>query len=72
MKENLMRELKRLDVFLGTALTEDQLQQVADHTGISKMKSRKSVNPPHSAYTALAVREGRRDFIRKGTLIMHE
>ncbi|XP_063889444.1 sulfotransferase 1B1-like [Scylla paramamosain] len=67
MKENLMKELKRLDAFLGTGLTEDQLRQVAEHTGISHMKNRSSVNPGSSSYSEQALKEGRRDFIRKGT-----
>lgn len=69
MKENLMRELKRLDAFLGTGLTEEQLRQVAEHTGISNMKSRSTVNPGSSSYCEQALKEGRRDFIRKGMLI---
>ncbi|KAK8371771.1 hypothetical protein O3P69_016231 [Scylla paramamosain] len=66
MKENLMKELKRLDAFLGTGLTEDQLRQVAEHTGILHMKNRSSVNPGSSSYSEQALKEGRRDFIRKG------
>ncbi|KAG0708496.1 Sulfotransferase family cytosolic 1B member 1 [Chionoecetes opilio] len=66
MKENLMRELKRLNAFLGTGLTEHQLQQVAEHTNISQMKNRKSVNPPPESYSERAKKEGTQDFIRKG------
>ncbi|MPC50938.1 Sulfotransferase family cytosolic 1B member 1 [Portunus trituberculatus] len=65
MKENLMRELKRLNAFLGTGLTEEQLQQVAEHTSIGQMKNRPSVNPPANAYTERARKEGKQDFIRK-------
>ncbi|XP_045102519.1 sulfotransferase family cytosolic 1B member 1-like isoform X2 [Portunus trituberculatus] len=68
MKENLMRELKRLNAFLGTGLTEEQLQQVAEHTSIGQMKNRPSVNPPANAYTERARKEGKQDFIRKGTI----
>ncbi|KAK8373138.1 hypothetical protein O3P69_011031 [Scylla paramamosain] len=68
MKENHMREVKRLDAFLGTGLSEEQLRQVAEHTSISQMKSRSSVNPPLSVYTERARKEGRKDFIRKGAI----
>lgn len=71
MKENLMGELKRLDAFLGTGLTEEQLQQVADHTSISQMKNRPSVGPPTNSYTERARKEGRQDFIRKGMLTLY-
>ncbi|XP_063587053.1 sulfotransferase 1C4-like [Penaeus indicus] len=43
LKENNMEELKRLDDFLGTKLTQEQLDNVARHTSFSQMKARDSV-----------------------------
>ena len=72
MQVDLMKELRRLDAFLGTGLTEDQLRQVADHTGITQMKSRSTVSPGSSSYSARALKKGKRDFIRKGTLTAYD
>ncbi|KAG0715527.1 hypothetical protein GWK47_011778 [Chionoecetes opilio] len=67
------QELKRLNAFLGRGfLTEHQLQQVAAHTNISQMKSRKSVNPPPESCSERAKKRGTHDFIRKPTELAEE
>lgn len=43
LKENNMEELKRLDNFLGTKLTQEQLENVAHYTSFPEMKARDSV-----------------------------
>ncbi|XP_068242966.1 sulfotransferase 1A1-like [Palaemon carinicauda] len=40
VKENVMGELKKLNSFLGTNLTEEQLKGIADYTSFEKMKKR--------------------------------
>ncbi|XP_027236581.2 sulfotransferase 1A1 [Penaeus vannamei] len=40
LKADTMKELKRLDAFLGTALTEEQLKRVEHHTSFKVMKER--------------------------------
>ncbi|KAK8371784.1 hypothetical protein O3P69_016241 [Scylla paramamosain] len=67
MKENITRELKRLNAFLETGLSEDQLRQVAEYTTFSQMKSRSRTVSPISTYSARAIKEMRRDHVRKGT-----
>lgn len=67
MKEDLGRELQRLNTFLGTALTHQQLQQVANHSTFSGMKSRNTTNPTAAFVKAGAFVKGESDFVRKGT-----
>ncbi|XP_045611813.2 sulfotransferase 1B1 [Procambarus clarkii] len=67
MKEDFLRELRRLDTFLGTSLTEEQLQEVAKFTALSGMKTRNTTNPMAQAVEDGAFREGAPDFVRKGT-----
>ncbi|XP_066960157.1 sulfotransferase 1C4-like [Macrobrachium rosenbergii] len=66
MKEDILRELRRLDDFLNTALTERQLQTVANHTKISNMKARGTSDPTEAATRIGRFVEGEEGFIRKG------
>ncbi|XP_042886419.1 sulfotransferase 1C4-like [Penaeus japonicus] len=43
LKADIMSELKRLDAFLGTGLSHDQLVNVAKHTSFGEMKSRNNL-----------------------------
>ncbi|XP_066971874.1 luciferin sulfotransferase-like isoform X2 [Macrobrachium rosenbergii] len=45
MKADIMSELKKLNVFLGTNLTEDQLKRVAEHTTFNNMKEHPTMAP---------------------------
>lgn len=67
MKEDSMRELSRLNTFLGTSLTQEQLQTVANHTTFSNMKTRPTSNPTKAAVKAGHFKEGEQEFVRKGT-----
>lgn len=67
MKEDILRELGRLNTFLGTALTESQLQAVARHTSFSGMKSRGATNPTAALQESGEFKKGEAAFIRKGT-----
>ncbi|XP_037781178.1 sulfotransferase family cytosolic 1B member 1-like [Penaeus monodon] len=67
MKEDILRELGRLNTFLGTALTESQLQTVAHHTSFSGMKSRGTTNPTAALQESGEFKKGEAEFIRKGT-----
>ncbi|XP_042877124.1 sulfotransferase 1C4-like [Penaeus japonicus] len=67
MKENILGELGRLNTFLGTGLTESQLQTVAQHTSFSGMKSRGATNPTAALQEAGEFKKGEAGFIRKGT-----
>lgn len=40
LKENTMEELKKLDAFLGTNLSQEQLEKVAHYTSFPEMKAR--------------------------------
>lgn len=66
MKEDILRELGRLNTFLGTALTENQLQTVAHHTSFSGMKSRGTTNPTAALQESGEFKKGEAEFIRKG------
>ncbi|XP_068222473.1 sulfotransferase 1B1-like [Palaemon carinicauda] len=66
MKEDIMRELRRLNEFLVTSLTEDQLQTVANHVKFSNMKSSPSSNPTQAAIKVGRFVKGEEEFIRKG------
>ncbi|XP_069997628.1 sulfotransferase 1A3 [Penaeus vannamei] len=67
MKEDFLRELGRLNSFLGTGLTESQLQTVARHASFSGMKSRGATNPTAALQEAGSFKKGEAEFIRKGT-----
>jgi len=43
MKADIMAELKRLDKFLGTNLTDEQLKKVSEHTSFDNMKANPSM-----------------------------
>ena len=64
MKEDTMRELRHLNTFLGTALTEQQLAQVAAFTGFKRMKKRPTTN--FTLDPSIPFRKGGKNFIRKG------
>lgn len=66
MKEDFLRELGRLNSFLGTGLTESQLQTVARHASFSGMKSRGATNPTAALQEAGSFKKGEAEFIRKG------
>lgn len=61
-----MRELSRLNTFLGTSLTQEQLQTVANHTTFSNMKARPTSNPTKAAVKVGRFKEGEQEFVRKG------
>lgn len=66
MKEDIIRELRRINKFLGTGLTDKQLQDVAEHTKFSNMKARPTTNPTKACVEIGRFREGEQDFVRKG------
>ncbi|XP_064120327.1 sulfotransferase 1C4-like [Macrobrachium nipponense] len=45
MKADIMAELRKLNEFLGTNLTEDQLKKVAEHTNFNNMKENPTMAP---------------------------
>ncbi|KAK3890518.1 hypothetical protein Pcinc_005536 [Petrolisthes cinctipes] len=68
MKENLPRELRRLDNFLGTGLTEDQLGQLTQHGSFSRMKNSTATNFSINPTMAKAMMTNdKSSFVRKGT-----
>lgn len=68
MIEDLPRELKRLDHFLGTGLTQDQLTKLAQHGSFSSMKKNPCTNftLSHSLSDNRFTKE--KNFVRKGLL----
>lgn len=66
LQEDIMRELRRLNTFLGTALTDEQLQTVANHTKFSNMKSRSTTNPTKAAVEIGRFKANEGEFVRKG------
>ncbi|XP_068241362.1 luciferin sulfotransferase-like [Palaemon carinicauda] len=45
MKADIMSELRKMNEFLGTKLTEDQLKKVAQHTSFENMKAHPTMAP---------------------------
>lgn len=43
LKADIMGQLRKLDTFLGTKLTEDQLQNVAKQSSFGEMKARSAL-----------------------------
>lgn len=66
MKEDIIRELQRINTFLGTELTLEQLQKVAEHTKFSNMKARPTTNPTQAAVKIGRFKDGEGEFVRKG------
>ncbi|XP_066971856.1 sulfotransferase 1C4-like [Macrobrachium rosenbergii] len=50
MKADVMSELRKLNEFLGTNLTEDQLKKVAEHTNFNNMKEHPTMAPNSVAF----------------------
>ncbi|XP_042203819.1 sulfotransferase family cytosolic 1B member 1-like isoform X1 [Homarus americanus] len=67
MKKDLLSELRRLNTFLETGLTEEELQKIAKFTSFESMKNRTSTNPMVEAQEAGRFKKGEKDFVRKGT-----
>ncbi|ROT72566.1 estrogen sulfotransferase [Penaeus vannamei] len=66
LKEDIMREMRRLNAFLGTGYTDEQLLKVAEHTKFSNMKSRSTTNPTEAAVKVGRFKAGEGEFVRKG------
>lgn len=69
MVEDLPKELRRLNHFLGTGLTEDQLSQLAQHGTFSSMQKNPSTNLSidHKLASKMFTAE-KSEFVRKGLL----
>ncbi|KAB7498430.1 Sulfotransferase 1 family member D1, partial [Armadillidium nasatum] len=69
LKENPEAEIKKIDKFLGTKRTDEQIKNVARYTSFSNMKERTKRNPPTSfdnAFFKKEVEEKGGSFFRKG------
>lgn len=66
MKADIMKELRRLDGFLETRLSDDQLDNVARHTGFGAMKTRAGDGGPASNHVNTEVLTKDGGFFRKG------
>ncbi|XP_069195419.1 sulfotransferase 1A1 isoform X2 [Procambarus clarkii] len=64
LKTDVMKELRTLNEFLGTRLTQQQLDNVIEHTSFSSMKNR-SIKNPEIYLSAQKKKDG---FFRKGEL----
>ncbi|XP_063612538.1 sulfotransferase 1E1-like [Penaeus indicus] len=64
MKADIMKELRKLDGFLGTGLSDEQLDNVARHTGFSAMKGRAGDRAPDHVNKEVMTKDG--GFFRKG------
>ncbi|XP_069176911.1 sulfotransferase 1E1-like [Procambarus clarkii] len=62
LKTDVMKELRTLNEFLGTRLTQQQLDNVIEHTSFSSMKNR-SIKNPEIYLSAQKKKDG---FFRKG------
>lgn len=71
LKEDIMREMRRLNAFLGTGYTDEQLLKVAEHTKFSNMKSRSTTNPTEAAVKVGRFKAGEGEFVRKGWHASH-
>lgn len=64
LKEDPLTELKKLDAFLGTELSEDQLKKIVNYTSFSAMKSRAAIEGLLPVREEVAKETG--GFFRKG------
>ncbi|XP_069185168.1 sulfotransferase 1C4-like [Procambarus clarkii] len=68
IKNNTMLELRKLNEFLNTNLTEEQLQKVAHYTSFSEMKSREEKNFVFESVFDKLVLSSDGGFFRKGVI----
>ncbi|CAL4134638.1 unnamed protein product [Meganyctiphanes norvegica] len=66
LKEDILTQLQRLNAFLETNLTEDQLLKVAQHTTFESMKNSSTINNTAGAVSAGFFKANEGDFVRKG------
>lgn len=71
MKKDIMKELKKLNDFLGTQLTDKQLENIAKYTSFSEMQKRDNLfgvekNASSSAFVDEEVKRIEGGFFRKG------
>ncbi|CAL4067962.1 unnamed protein product, partial [Meganyctiphanes norvegica] len=67
LKQDVMSQLRRINDFLGTNLTEEELLKVSDHTSFNSMKKNTAINHTAGAVAAGAFKKGEGEFVRKGT-----
>ncbi|CAL4128952.1 unnamed protein product [Meganyctiphanes norvegica] len=68
LKKNSMTELQKINKFLNTNLSEEELNVVKDFTNFDQMKIRKSINPMVKGKAIKAFKENEGQFLRKGTI----
>lgn len=66
MKADIKGELRKLDAFLGTKLTEEQLENVVKHTGFGVMRDRSKEKMVPSTHVNADVMKKDGGFFRKG------
>ncbi|KAK7082226.1 Sulfotransferase (sult) [Halocaridina rubra] len=66
MQEDIMRELRKLNDFLGTSLREEELKVVAEHVKFANMKSRSTCNPTAAGIHVGRFEKNEGEFVRKG------
>ena len=68
MKKDIMEELKRLNNFLETGLSDAELEQVKEFTSFTNMKKREENGSKTPGFIDGMIKKGEGSFIRKGNI----